>query len=120
MRASAQAARGADCAACIACASECYPFTPTDRVAPVSEADAASGIVTGHNPTGSVSFTDGGNPISGCKGVALTGTGDTRSAICATSSLSAGTHSIIANYSGDAANDVSASAPLSQVINAQT
>jgi len=72
--------------------------------------------VTGANPTGSINFTDGGSSITGCGAVALAGSGNTRTAQCSTSTLSAGTHSIVANYGGDASNTASASAPLSQVV----
>ena len=74
--------------------------------------------VTGTAPTGSVAFTDGGNAISGCSGVALTGSGNARTAPCTTSALGVGTHSIVAAYAGDAGNAASSSSPLSQVVNA--
>ena len=70
--------------------------------------------VTGTNPTGSVAFTDGGNAIGGCSAVALTGSGNARTAPCTTSALSQGTHSIVAAYAGDAGNAASSSSPLSQ------
>src|SRR5205807_1612791 len=72
--------------------------------------------VSGSNPTGTVNFTDGGSSIVGCAAVALTGAGNSRTAVCSTSSLSVGPHSIVANYSGDAGNAASSSATLSQVI----
>ncbi len=74
--------------------------------------------VTGIAPTGSVAFTDGGNAISGCSGVALTGSGNARTAPCTSSALGVGTHSIVAAYTGDAGNAASSSSPLSQVVNA--
>lgn len=75
--------------------------------------------VTGNNPTGTVDFTDGGTSIAGCSAVAVVaGFGGPRTAACSTSGLAAGVHSIVANYSGDAGNLASASAPLSQVVNA--
>ncbi len=74
--------------------------------------------VTGTDPTGSVAFTDGGNAIGGCSAVALTGSGNARTAACTTSALSQGTHSIVAAYAGDAGNAASSSSPLSQVVNA--
>ena len=73
--------------------------------------------VTGSSPAGSVNFTEGASSIAGCGSVALLGTGSTRTAQCGTSSLSQGTHSIVAKYSGDASNAASQSAPLSQVVN---
>jgi Bacterial Ig-like domain (group 3) len=73
--------------------------------------------VTGTAPTGTVAFTDGGTTIGTCSAVALTGAGNTRTATCSTSTLSATTHSIVAAYSGDAGNAASSSAPLSQVVN---
>jgi serine protease len=74
--------------------------------------------VSGSAPTGTVAFRDGGTPISGCSAVAIGGSGDTRSAVCTTSALAAGTHTIVAAYGGNATNAASTSAPLSQVIDA--
>src|SRR5207247_10543679 len=76
-----------------------------------------SASVTGFSPTGSVNFTDGGVSISGCAPIALSGSGNTRSAVCSTSSLSVGTHSVAAAYAGDASNSGSTSAALPQVVN---
>jgi hypothetical protein len=76
--------------------------------------------VAGSNPTGSVNFKDGANSISGCSAVALAGSGNSRTAACSTSALTAATHSITAAYGGDAGNAASASAALSQVVNATT
>ena len=73
--------------------------------------------VSGTSPTGTVNFKDGAASITGCAAVALTGSGNTRSAQCSTTTLSQGTHSIVANYSGDASNTASASSALSQVVN---
>src|SRR5579862_7641179 len=72
--------------------------------------------VTGSNPTGSVNFTDGGSSIAGCATAGVSGSGNTRTASCVTSGLAAGTHSVVANYSGDAANTASGSVALSQVV----
>jgi hypothetical protein len=74
--------------------------------------------VTGSNPTGNVALTDSGNALVGCSAVALTGSGNVRTAACSTSALSQGTHSIVAAYAGDAGNAASSSSPLSQVVNA--
>ena len=73
--------------------------------------------VSGSAPSGSVNFLDGATSISGCAAVALTGSGNIRTATCSTSSLAAGTHSIVATYSGDAGNMGSTSVALSQVVN---
>jgi len=72
--------------------------------------------VTGTAPTGTVAFKDGGVNISGCAAVALSGSGDTRTAVCTTSSLPAGTRTISATYSGNAGNNPSTSAGLSQQV----
>ena len=71
--------------------------------------------VAGSSPTGTVSFNDSGTAIAGCAAVSLTGSG---TAACSTSALSAGVHSIVAAYGGDATNASSSSAALSQVVNA--
>src|SRR5207302_154568 len=76
--------------------------------------------VAGTAPTGSVNFKDGVTSISGCAASAVAGAGNSRTATCTTSSLSLGTHSIVASYSGDAGNTTSSSAALSQLINAST
>src|SRR5215471_3985950 len=68
--------------------------------------------VTGSSPTGSVNFKDGASSISGCSAVALAGSGNTRTAQCATTALTAGTHSITAVYGGDASNTGSTSSAL--------
>lgn len=73
-------------------------------------------MVTGNAPTGSVAFTDGGGSF-GCAAIALSGSGNTRTAQCSTSSLAAGTHSIVAAYNGDIANAASVSPPLAQAVN---
>jgi hypothetical protein len=65
-----------------------------------------------------VNFKDSGTSISGCAAATVSGIGNSRTATCATSGLSIGTHSVVASYSGDAANSSSNSAPLSQVVNA--
>ena len=72
--------------------------------------------VTGNAPTGTVRFTSDGAAISGCTAVALTGSGNTRTAACTTSSLSAGGHSIRAAYSGDVKNAAATSPALLQFV----
>ena len=72
--------------------------------------------VTGAAPTGTVNFTDGGTSISGCSASALSGTGNTRTATCATAALAIGTHSVVASYGGNAGNAASTSSALGQVV----
>jgi len=80
---------------------------------------ALTATVVGAAPTGTASFKDGGIAIANCGAVALTpGSGNTRTALCTSSALVVGTHSIVATYSGDAGNAASSSATLSQVITA--
>ena len=74
--------------------------------------------VTGSNPTGSVTFNDSGTAI--CSAIALTGSGNTRTAACTTSALAAGVHSMTATYGGDAGNATSTSSSLSQTVNTPT
>ena len=76
--------------------------------------------VTGSIPSGTVAFTDGGAAMSGCRSAALSGTGNTKTAICVTSALSVGTHNIVGRYSGDARNPASSSATLSQSVSSTT
>lgn len=65
---------------------------------------------------GTVSFTDGGSPISGCSSVAVSSA--TGSATCDPSYPNPGTHSIGAAYSGDAGFAPSSAPALSQVVQA--
>ncbi len=77
--------------------------------------------VTGAAPTGTVTFAENGLAIAACPGaLPLTGSGNTRNATCTTSALSAGLHSIVATYSGDANNSLSSSAPYAQTISGST
>ncbi|HEV8554002.1 MAG TPA: Ig-like domain repeat protein, partial [Casimicrobiaceae bacterium] len=52
--------------------------------------------VTGASPTGTVNFKDGATSIAACSAVALTGSGNSRTAVCTTNTLTAGAHSIVA------------------------
>lgn len=72
--------------------------------------------VSGSAPTGTVGFTDNGTSIPGCTTVALGGSGNIRTAACATSGLGVGNHTIIASYGGDAGNGGSASPPLTETV----
>jgi uncharacterized delta-60 repeat protein len=68
--------------------------------------------VTGATPTGTVTFFDGASPLGAPVALAA------GSASLSVSSLSAGSHSITARYSGDANNAESTSSPLTQQVNA--
>ncbi len=99
--------------------------TPTTTTLASSANPASAGAsvtftatVTGTSPAGTVSFADSGTTIAGCSAIVLGGTGNARTVACTTSALVAGTHSIVASYSGDTANAASSSSALSQVINA--
>jgi YVTN family beta-propeller protein len=70
--------------------------------------------VSGSGPTGTVAFKDGSGMISGCGSQSLS----SGTAKCTTSALSAGGHSIIAVYNGDANNTASTSAAVSQTVQA--
>jgi hypothetical protein len=65
--------------------------------------------VTGNSPTGTVTFLDGSTQIGSASLVSGI-------ASFTTSSLTVGTHSITAKYSGDANNVASTSSPLAQVV----
>src|SRR6185436_16232130 len=97
--------------------------TSTTLASSLNPAQAGASVtltatVNGTNPTGNVGFTDNGNAMAGCTAIALTGTGNSRTAACTTSSLAVGTHPITASYAGDAGNAASTSTALSQVITA--
>ena len=81
---------------------------------------AFTATVNGTAPTGTVTFTANGATITGCSAVSLVGSGNSRTAACATAALLAGSHSVVARYNGDAGNPGSTSATLTQVVNATT
>jgi Bacterial Ig-like domain (group 3) len=74
--------------------------------------------VTGAAPTGSVDFQDGGTSIPNCNMSPVTGSGNSRTATCLTTTLAFGTHSITAVYSGDVGNASSSSTAITQDISA--
>ncbi|MGD9924929.1 MAG: Ig-like domain-containing protein, partial [Pseudorhodoplanes sp.] len=76
----------------------------------VGQAVTFTATVTGLSPTGSVTFRDGATVLGT---VALSG----GQANLSTSALAAGSHSITAEYGGDANNAGSTSAPLNQQVN---
>jgi len=71
----------------------------------------AAGMGSG-TPTGTVTFKDGGVPIPGCESVALAS-----AATCTKNDLSAGSHDITAEYSGDANLNSSTSSTFVQTVN---
>ena len=73
-------------------------------------------VVNGNAPTGPVNFTDGGTTLAGCGAVALTGSGNTRTAACVAPTLAAGVHSVSAAYAGDAGNVGSSSGIMTQAV----
>ena len=83
----------------------------------VGAAVTFTATVSGTAPSGTVAFRDNGATLSGCAAVPLAGSGNTRTAACTTTSLTVGTHPIVASYAGNAGNGPSSSAPLSQVVN---
>ena len=65
------------------------------------------------NITGTVSFTDNGNPIAGCTAVTVTAD----QAQCNTSLPATGNHTIVGTYSGDNIHDTSTSPNFIQSVN---
>jgi len=92
----------------------------TSTLNPSMAGDAVNftATVVGSSPTGSVNFADFGVLVAGCSSVGLSGSGNSKTAVCSTSSLAVGTHSIVASYGGDAANAGSSSSALTQTVNA--
>ncbi|MGH3521901.1 MAG: Ig-like domain repeat protein, partial [Mycobacterium sp.] len=71
--------------------------------------------VTGAAPIGSVNFRDGTNSLTACSAVHLSGSGNSKTATCTTSTLPVGTHTIGAFYGGDSGN-IPSNSTLSQVV----
>ena len=75
-------------------------------------ATVTPGAPGGPTPTGTVSFTSNGEPISGCTSVPLSSS----AAVCSTSSLALGTDAIVASYSGNSDYQPS-NGTLTQIVN---
>ncbi len=86
------------------------PVTFTATVTPNNAPAAPPG---GTVPTGAVDFFDGVNPIASCSGVSVNGAGV---ATCTISTLSPGSHTIKAQYTGDGNFDPSSNT-LTQTVN---
>jgi Ca2+-binding RTX toxin-like protein len=91
--------------------SSMNPASTTQNVTFTATVTSGGSPVTG----GSVSFTDNGNAIAGCTGVALNGSGN---AAC-TTTFAEGSHNIVATFSGATSFGMS-SGNVAQVINSQT
>ena len=82
----------------------------------VGQSVTFTATVTGNTPIGTVTFTaDGSNVL--CSAVVLTGGGNSPTAACTTSTLTAGSHPIVASYVSGDANNGNAAANLTQVVN---
>ena len=81
----------------------------------VSQTITLTATVTGIAPTGTVSFTSGATTLGTAT---LSGTGNTRTAVLAVSTLPVGSFAITASYAGDASNAASVSQPLTQIVQA--
>ncbi|HMF28509.1 MAG TPA: Ig-like domain-containing protein, partial [Candidatus Cybelea sp.] len=98
--------------------------TSTTIASSLNPATAGSNVVftatvTGSVPTGGVAFTADGTTVAGCAAVVLpVGGANSKSASCGTAALGVGGHLVAARYSGDAGNQASSSAALSQIVNA--
>ena len=66
--------------------------------------------------TGTVTFKDGANAIAGCASVALA----SGKALCTTSTLTVGSHSITGVYSGDATYGAGIAGPITQTVQRKT
>ncbi len=104
-----------------AVASIVLPRTTTLLGSGANPANAATSVsltatVSGAAPSGSVNFSEGGSALAGCSALPLTGSGNVRTALCNSTTLSVGTHAIVASYGGDPGNTGSNSSALLQVI----
>ena len=102
----------------VSCATNQLPTTTTLSSTPnpsmVGQSVTLIAAVSGQNPTGTMSFFDGLNPMAGCASVPLVG----GTATCVTSALTSGSHSTTASYSGDLGNAPSISNIVTQTVSA--
>jgi len=63
-------------------------------------------------PTGAIAFQDGGSTISGCASVAVA----SGKALCTTSTLASGSHSITGKYSGDSTYGAGVAGPITETV----
>ncbi len=90
------------------------PVTPQEGQ-PVTDTATVSSATPGTaTPTGTVSFTDDGSPVTGCQSLPLP-TVTPRQVSCTETYASSATHSIVASYSGDEDN-AGSSASLLQAL----
>jgi hypothetical protein len=87
--------------------------TPSANPSTFGQSVTFTATVTGASATGTVTFQDNGTNIAGCVGIALAA----GRATCTTSTLTVGSHTIVASYSGDSANAAS-SGSVTQTVNA--
>ncbi len=80
---------------------------------------AVTAAVTPAPDDGAVTFTDGGAPIFGCSGIAVSAA-SAGQAICHTQFVQARTHTLAASYSGDAFYAPSAAAALAESVTSAT
>jgi hypothetical protein len=64
-------------------------------------ATVTPGITGGSQPSGTIAFSDGRSPITGCKAQLLTAGSPSPTATCTLTYPAAGSHSIAATYTGD-------------------
>ena len=98
---------GPTATATVSLASSSNPSTVGNAVTFSASISGSSGT-----PTGTTTFLADGTAISGCAAMALA----SGSATCTTSSLAAGSHAIIARYSGDATYRAADSSTLAQSV----
>ena len=97
-------------AASIAITSSANPSIASEAVTLQAAVSGSAGT-----PTGSATFLDGGNTLSGCANLTLSASG---AASCTTNTLALGSHTVTVQYSGDTAYDSATSAAFTQTVSA--